>query len=440
MFTLFSNHLHPQPSSYALTRLLHPNMNPQKSTPARNARAPASPSTQIPAPATTQPSASTSGDGKQAKGDDKLEDVLKTWSNSKPERKSLPFLNDLHRVGRLYDRIVQSRSHSRTEQFHAFDETRSHLDEILEGEGKFAAAASTPKAVASFLSRRDMKHLRPEPSRETQSLPSTPISKKTGTFGTAVVEPTAPGSKTFDITPWKRESPPTPTPGRVIKGMERMQLDGSDNHGSARGSSPSGDVAMSSPLTRPIPVHGKGNEKGEGSSSMLLPFSDLPLPPMGVMGVDEVGESVHKDFKPIYTQSYVDGVLEAMTHAHGNIARLSQEKREAEGRLVVLEEKMKMWHAIVHGQGCHCLEGRWWGEMEEGLIELRGGKKEGSGGAKNDKKYGNMESEEKTEMGRFGMDGAGDGFEDGVGGCKEAEDEEAWNVIVGSGVGSPEMV
>ncbi|KAK4682433.1 hypothetical protein QC764_116335 [Podospora pseudoanserina] len=396
-------------------------MNPQKSTPARNARALASPPTQIPAPATTQPSASTSAEGKQAKGDDKLEDVLKTWSNSRPERKSLPFLNDLHK-------------------FHAFDETRSHLDEILKGEGKFAAAASTPKPVASFLSRRDMKHLRPEPSRETQSLPSTPISKKTGIFGTAVVEPTAPGSKTFDITPWKRESPPTPTPGRVIKGMERMQLDGSYNQGSARGSSPSGDVAMSSPLTRPIPVHGKGNEKGEGPSSILLPFLDLPLPPMGVVGDDEVGESAHKDFKPIYTQSYVDGVLEAMTHAHGNIARLSQEKREAEGRLVVLEEKMKMWHAIVHGQGCHCVEGRWWGEMEEGLIELRGGKKEGSGGAKNDKKYGNMESEEKTEMGRFGMDGAGDGFEDGVGGCKEAEDEEAWDVIVGSRVGSPEIV
>lgn len=228
--------------------------------------------------------------------------------------------------------------------------------------------------------------------------------------------------------------------GRVIKGMERMQFDGFDNQGSVWGFLFFGDVVMFLLLIRLIFVYGKGNEKGEGLLFMLLLFLDLFFFFMGGVGVDEVGESVYKDFKLIYMQLYVDGVLEVMMYVYGNIVWLLQEKREVEGRLVVLEEKMKMWYVIVYGQGCYCVEGRWWGEMEEGLIELRGGKKEGFGGVKNDKKYGNMESEEKIEMGWFGMDGVGDGFEDGVGGCKEVEDEEVWDVIVGSCVGLFEMV
>ncbi|KAK0671465.1 hypothetical protein QBC41DRAFT_386072 [Cercophora samala] len=483
-----------------------------KSTPpARNARAPASPPTSIPAPVHQTPTASSSSPD-EPKKEDKLEDVLKQWSST-PERNSLPFLKDLHTVGRLYDNMMRSRSShsSRKEQFDAYDEARGHLDGILQktatvedkrfSTGKANKAqndtrtaaditTSTPAGpkqagggIAKLLAHRpDLKHLKPGKSggstSHMQSLPSTPVLRRIG----GVAEPTAPGSKVLDVTPWRRDSPPTPTPSRVVRMMGRMSLNDNSNGNNnsnnnnnssssddGRGSpgmtfsSPgsSSDVVMSSPLARPIGIlRGKNmmkrDDDGEGGESTpLLPFLDLPLPPMRVVATpaaadddDDEGRErggLHESLRPIYSQSYVNGVIEALKHAHGTIATLSQEKREMEGRVGVLEGKMKMWHALVHGQGCRCGEGRWWGEVEEVLIELRGkdvgGRdEEGGGKAKSEEENGKRDSEGESEMGRFGMDGVGDDSEDGVEGRKEEEDEETWDVVFGSPAGSPEKM
>ncbi|KAK4197165.1 hypothetical protein QBC40DRAFT_334368 [Triangularia verruculosa] len=432
-------------------------MKSQKPTPPRNARAPSSSPTSIPAPVDNNPSSTDEPKNKQDE-EERLEDVLKKWSST-PSRQSLPFLSDLHKVGRLYDDIIGSRSHRREEQFDAMDKTRSHLDNVLktaaaaDSKGKGAAdnnnnnmlkknddkeikavaeVVSTPgpkqqqqlqqqqqpPTVARFFDRPSLKHLK---VKATQDLPCTPAPmKKTAIFSSGN-GPTAPGSKVSDVTPWRRASPPTPTPSR--KPLVELTLPDTPESTTSTLGTPSAlaDGDPSSPLrfSKPIPLRtrlpaGKDEEKGS------LPMLDLPFPSMKAVVLPEAPEEEHPHFKPMYTQSYVNGMVEAMKHAHATIAKMSQEKREVEGRLGVLEEKQGMWHALVHGQGCGCGEVRWWREVEEVLIEKRGGLGVAEKGGDGSGKGG------RVEEGRFGMDGA----------CDDDEEEDAWDVILGSSVGS----
>ncbi|KAK4174206.1 hypothetical protein QBC36DRAFT_358104 [Triangularia setosa] len=348
-------------------------MNSQNPTPTRNARASdSSPTLSL---ASQSPISTSEYQGKQE--EDILEDVLKKWSNT-PTRKSLPFLNNLYKVGRLYDNIVRSRSHGREKQFDAYEKTHSHLENIIKSTPQGPKQQLAREAIGNTLARPDLTRLKLK-SRDAHPLSSIPGLKK-ATVVPNSLEPIAPGSKASEVTPWSR---PTPIPSRertgdrAVKMSETLDGDGSPKTAAATPETPPGASTdsngsspqpPSAPLSRPIPILIKDTQE-----QALLPPLDLPLPPMRPISPNGAEDQErYEQFRPIYTQSYVNGVIEALKHAHSTIAKLSQEKREAESRLGALEEKQKMWHTLVHGKGCGCEEYRWWKEVEEVLIDRKG--------------------------------------------------------------------
>ncbi|KAK0718972.1 hypothetical protein B0T21DRAFT_351746 [Apiosordaria backusii] len=434
-----------------------------KPTSSRNARAPASSSpTSIPAP-TSNVSTSNSSQAKakakdkQDERDEKLEDILTKWSSA-PQRKSLPFLNDLHKVGRLYDNVVKARrGHSRERQFEVYDEVRGHLDGILRGvESSKRMGGDAGEHLPSTLGVNN--------------------GKTTDMMAGNIIEPSAPGLKgpNGNGFPWRRASPTTPT--RSSKKARDQDLKMSDTQVDSHESSHTVTVAPTTPpaldpdnntsppqppsapkFSRPIPIRSKPLDPSYDNNSespLLLPPLDLPLPPMrpiipnpnttttattantstahaGDTGV--LLEERHPHLKPMYTQSYVNGVVEAMKHAHGTIAKLSQEKREVESRLGVLEEKQKMWHALVHGQGCRCWEGRWWGEVEEGLIERRGLLLTGKGEGEGDKKWEGEKWECVVEEDVKGEEGEEDKGEVAlrIDETVDGDEDDSWDILTG---------